>query len=191
MGGILSNLLYMASNGGWRHRCGTLLQFSKSCREGGARGWESGSLLHSGTRGQNNTNIKETSLRNIIIIIIIIIIISNIAIRCTYYIFCCKNKEWNKPELLNFWTIFIFLNVLKQLVVRCKLPNFSEVYTCILLNDDDMKFQNYYSRIFIQDITSVVRCIFTYLHCFPNSPLWVEGVTGCPDTPPPTLVLES
>ena len=28
--------------------------------------------------------------------------ITNIAIRCTYYIFCCRNKEWNKPELLNF-----------------------------------------------------------------------------------------
>ena len=28
--------------------------------------------------------------------------ITNIAIRCTYYTFCCRNKEWNKPELLNF-----------------------------------------------------------------------------------------
>ena len=28
--------------------------------------------------------------------------ICNICIRCTYYIFCCRNREWNKPELL-YW----------------------------------------------------------------------------------------
>ena len=26
----------------------------------------------------------------------------NIAIRCTYYIFCRRNKSWTNPELLNF-----------------------------------------------------------------------------------------
>ena len=28
--------------------------------------------------------------------------IINIAIRSTYYIFCCRNKEWTKPELMKF-----------------------------------------------------------------------------------------
>ena len=28
--------------------------------------------------------------------------IINIAIRSTYYIFCCRNKEWTKPDLLKF-----------------------------------------------------------------------------------------
>ena len=28
--------------------------------------------------------------------------IINIAIRLTYYIFCCRNKEWTKPDLLKF-----------------------------------------------------------------------------------------
>ena len=28
--------------------------------------------------------------------------IINIAIRSTYYIFCCRNKEWTKPDLLRF-----------------------------------------------------------------------------------------
>ena len=28
--------------------------------------------------------------------------IINITIRSTYYIFCCRNKEWTKPELLKF-----------------------------------------------------------------------------------------
>ena len=28
--------------------------------------------------------------------------IINIAIRSTYYTFCCRNKEWTKPELMKF-----------------------------------------------------------------------------------------
>ena len=28
--------------------------------------------------------------------------IINIAVRSTYYIFCCRNKEWTKPDLLKF-----------------------------------------------------------------------------------------
>ena len=26
----------------------------------------------------------------------------NIAIRCTYYVFCCRNKSWANPEPLDF-----------------------------------------------------------------------------------------
>ena len=28
--------------------------------------------------------------------------IMNICIRSTYYIFCCRNKEWTNPELMKF-----------------------------------------------------------------------------------------
>ena len=28
--------------------------------------------------------------------------VMNIAIRCTYYIFCCCNKPWSNPNLLDF-----------------------------------------------------------------------------------------
>ena len=28
--------------------------------------------------------------------------IMNIAVRCTYYVFCRRNKAWTNPELLNF-----------------------------------------------------------------------------------------
>ena len=28
---------------------------------------------------------------------------SNIAIRCTYYIYCRRNKQWSNPELLQYW----------------------------------------------------------------------------------------
>ena len=26
----------------------------------------------------------------------------NIAIRCTYFIFCCRNKAWTTPDLMDF-----------------------------------------------------------------------------------------
>ena len=29
----------------------------------------------------------------------------NIAIRCSYYVFCRRNKAWNNPDLLDFWFI--------------------------------------------------------------------------------------
>ena len=28
--------------------------------------------------------------------------ICSVFIRCTYHIFCCRNKEWSNPELLRF-----------------------------------------------------------------------------------------
>ena len=28
--------------------------------------------------------------------------IINIAIRTTYYVFCCRNKDWSNPDLMNF-----------------------------------------------------------------------------------------
>ena len=28
--------------------------------------------------------------------------ICNVRIRCTYYMFCCRNKEWSNPEFFHF-----------------------------------------------------------------------------------------
>jgi hypothetical protein len=30
-----------------------------------------------------------------------------IAIWSTYYIFCCRNKEWESPDLLTIWNIWL------------------------------------------------------------------------------------
>ena len=40
------------------------------------------------------------SSMNIFIVIIIIIII--IIIRATNYIFCCRNRNWDSPDLMKF-----------------------------------------------------------------------------------------
>ena len=33
----------------------------------------------------------------------------NIAIRATYYIFCCRNRNWDSPDLMQFWIFFFWL----------------------------------------------------------------------------------
>ena len=43
----------------------------------------------------------------------------NIAIRATYYIFCCRNKNWDSPELMQFW--FLFLSFFFALFLFCFL----------------------------------------------------------------------
>ena len=35
----------------------------------------------------------------------------NIAIRATYYIFCCRNRNWDSPDLMQFWFFFSFLSL--------------------------------------------------------------------------------
>ena len=32
----------------------------------------------------------------------------NIAIRATYYIFCCRNRNWDSTDLMQFWIFFLF-----------------------------------------------------------------------------------
>ena len=36
----------------------------------------------------------------------------NIAIRATYYIFCCRNRNWDSPDLMQFWFLFFLAFVL-------------------------------------------------------------------------------
>ena len=53
----------------------------------------------------------------------------NIAIRATYYIFCCRNRNWDSPDLMQFWFSFLFFlfnNSISSSI--CKLPIRSEIY---------------------------------------------------------------
>ena len=41
----------------------------------------------------------------------------NIAIRATYYIFCCRNRNWDNPDLMQFWFFLAFVFVFVCLFV--------------------------------------------------------------------------
>ena len=68
----------------------------------------------------------------------------NIAIRATYYIFCCRNRNWDSPDLMQFFFSFFFLllfcfvlfwflnNPISSSI--CKSPIRSEIYNCKLKN---------------------------------------------------------
>ena len=75
----------------------------------------------------------------------------NIAVRATYYIFCCRNRNWDSPDLMQFWYffscfcfvfVFLFLFVFLFFVFInnplsssiCKLPIRSEIYNCTFKN---------------------------------------------------------
>ena len=72
----------------------------------------------------------------------------NIAIRATYDIFCCRNRNWDSPDLMHFWFFFLafvlfcfcfcfdffflFNNPISSSI--CKLPIRSEIYNCTFKN---------------------------------------------------------
>ena len=66
----------------------------------------------------------------------------NIAIGATYYTFCCRNRNWDSPDLMQFWYLFLlfafvlffcfFNNPISSSI--CKLPIPSEIYNCTFKN---------------------------------------------------------
>ena len=84
----------------------------------------------------------------------------NIAIRKTYYIFCCRNRNWDSPDLMQFFFLLLFLFfgfcfVLFLLFVClfvcffnnsvsssiCKLPIRSEIYNCTVKNTNKVSIR--------------------------------------------------
>ena len=63
----------------------------------------------------------------------------NIAIRVTYYIFCCRNRDWDSTDVMQFsfsflsFFIFIFFNNSISSSI-CKLHIRSEIYNCTFRN---------------------------------------------------------
>ena len=43
--------------------------------------------------------------------------LSTISIRTDYYIFCCRDKQWNNPDLLCFWHLFFCFVLYTTIVV--------------------------------------------------------------------------
>ena len=84
----------------------------------------------------------------------------NIAIRATYYIFCCRNRNWDSPDLMQFWYIFFsgfcfvlffflscffFINNPISSSI-CKLPIRSEIYNCTFKNTNKVSIIIIYSQ---------------------------------------------
>ena len=86
----------------------------------------------------------------------------NIAIRATYYIFCCRNRNWDSPDLMQFWIFFLafvlfcfcfcfflFNNPISSSI--CKLPIRSKIYNCTFKNTNKV------SIIIIVIIVSIIN----------------------------------
>ena len=101
----------------------------------------------------NDTGIDKKQQRYIIKKMI------NIAIRATYYIFCCRNRNWDSPDLMQFlyiffifWILFCFVFVVCLFVFFnnsvsssiCKLPIRSEIYNCTVKNTNKVSIYCYF-----------------------------------------------
>ena len=71
----------------------------------------------------------------------------NIAIRATYYIFCCRNRNRDSPDLMQFWffffwLLFCFVFFLCNNPIKCKLPIRSEIYNCTFKKTNQVSIIN-------------------------------------------------
>ena len=69
----------------------------------------------------------------------------NVAIRATYYIFCCRNRNWDSPDLMQFCFVFFFVLFCFVLFFNnpvassiCKLPIRSDIYNCTFKNKNEV-----------------------------------------------------
>ena len=98
----------------------------------------------------------------------------HIAIRATYYIFCCRNRNWDSPDLLQCWYLFfpfflsffflffLFFCFLNNPISSsiCKLPIRCEIYNCTFKNTNKVSIRqncqncaHLLTRILMEDLT--------------------------------------
>ena len=100
----------------------------------------------------------------------------HIAIRATYYIFCCRNRNWDSPDSLQCWYLFFpfflsfflffvfcfcfffFNNPISSSI--CKLPIRCEIYNCTFKNTNKVSIRqncqncaHLLTRILMEDLT--------------------------------------
>ena len=73
-------------------------------------------VIHTGLSSSNKMEAKTKITRKIIPVITndnqsMKIYLINVAIRSTYFIFCCRNRNWDSPDLIKFG-FFLFCFVL-------------------------------------------------------------------------------
>jgi len=111
----------------------------------------------------------------------------NIAIRATYDIFCCRNRNWDSPDLMQFWMCFFFFlffffffcfffvlfffffflfnNPISSSI--CKLPIRSEIYNCTFKNTNKVSIIIKTVTVADPDLqTGAGRGGHTYIHTY-------------------------
>ena len=89
----------------------------------------------------------------LLLLSLLLLLLTNIAIRATYYIFCCRNTNWGSPDLMQFWflffiffflffflfSLFCFVSLNNPISSNiCKLPIRSESYNCTFKNTNEV-----------------------------------------------------
>ena len=88
-------------------------------------------------------------------------------IRSTYFIFCCRNRNWDSPDLMQFGFfcfvlfcvlflfVLIFFWIIQSQAASCKLPICSEIYNCAFKNRNKVSIEFTIIIIIIITITFI------------------------------------
>ena len=112
----------------------------------------------------NDINIDKKQQRYIIKKMI------NIAIRATYYIFCCRNRSWDSPDLMQFCYFFLFLAFVLFCFCFCFL--FLFFFFVFLIIQSQAAFVNclYVARFTIVHSKTQIKFPFGYYISSSSSP---------------------
>ena len=129
-------------------------------------------VIHTGLSSCNKMEAKTKITRKIIPVIpndnqSMKIYLINVAIRWTYFIFCCRNRNWDSPDLMQFGffcfvlfcVLFLFVLILFWIIqsqaASCKLPIRSEIYNCAFKNRNKVSIEFTIIIIIIITITFI------------------------------------
>ena len=115
-------------------------------------------VIHTGLSSSNKMEAKAKITRKIIPVIpndnqSMTIYLINVAIRSTYFIFCCRNRNWDSPDLIKFgfflfcfvlcfvFICFNFFWIIQSQAASCKLPICSEIYNCAFKNRNKVSIE--------------------------------------------------
>ena len=80
-----------------------------------------------------------------------------IAIRATYYIFCCRNRNWDSPDFVQFWFFFccccfVFVLVFNFLIIQSQAAFVNCLYVArftIVHSKTQIKFPLFFCPFFV------------------------------------------
>ena len=108
----------------------------------------------------------------------------NIAIRATYYIFCCRNRSWDSPDLMQFW--FLFFSFFFWIIQSQAAFIRSEIYNCTFKNTNKISiimmidYSQKFFNIWLLFISNIINLYYQLLsNTIINFINWTLRAQGC------------
>ena len=100
--------------------------------------------------------------------------IINIAIRATYYIFCCRNRNWDSPDLMQFWYLLFCFSFLGFVLFFCLFVFFFSFLFLIIQSQAAFVNCHYVARFTIVHSNTQIKFPLLLLLLSPSSLLLIN-----------------